>query len=142
MVAAFLLHCGSGGNDAEGFTAKVPSSDRDVVGVDTSALAMSAGVDGIVCPGDSVGRSQLDPSGFMGMRQLARTEPVAAVRDRLGWATTSLALERDVDCDGNQDLVLVGGRDAEGGVTAVMAVSCWLYRPQSDCLTAPPSSFS
>ena len=27
-----------------------------------------------------------------------------------------------MDCDGNRDLVLVGGRDAEGGVTAVMAV--------------------
>ena len=82
MVAAFLLQCGSGGNDAEGFTANVKSSDRDVVGADTSAQIVSAGLDGIVCLGDSVGRSQLDPSGFMGMRQLARTEPVAAVR---GW---------------------------------------------------------
>lgn len=122
VIAAILLHWGSGGNDAEGFTAKEQSSDRDVVGADTSAQAMSAGFDGIVCLGDSVGRPQLDPCAFTGMMQLARTEPIAEVRDWLRWVTTSTALERDVDCDGTQDLVLVGGREAEGGVIAVMAV--------------------
>ena len=109
---------GVGGRESDGSEATLPEA---------GALGLSAGgaeptrsnVGGqVACqPGDTVSYSTLDPAPSQAMRQLAQSDEARQ------WAASFelrpfLAVSRDLDCNGWDDLLLVGMRPQPGGFSA------------------------